>query len=226
MEIKLNPGRIAGVLWKTLGVLVVLHFVACIPFFFFGRKYPFAPFNLNSEQNLPTLFAVLLLLSCCAMTACIAHVERINQNSFRHWAGLSAAFFFVGFDEFAELHEKLIFPLQALLDASGVFHYAWIIPYGLVLALFVAVYARFFFRLPERVRRLVLLGAGLYCGGAIGMEMIDGAWREAFGRGSIYYLMASIEEILELSGSIVFVYAFSSYIDSHLPDVRLRITSD
>lgn len=208
-----------------MAVLTLLHFLSCIPFFFLGRGYPFAPFNLNSEQNIPTFFAVALLVCSSVLTLIIACNQRTNKAMRWKWRGLSAAFLATGFDEFSELHERLIYPVRDWLGTSGLFYYAWVVPYLLLLIIFLMIYAKFFFQLPKDTRNKVLLASCLYIGGAIGMEMIGGAWKEAFGRVPVYYLIASLEEIMELAGCIIFIQAFSNHIDKYLPDLRLRITS-
>lgn len=72
---------------------------------------------------------------------------------------------------------------------------------------------------------LVLLGAILYVGGSIGFEMLNGAWKDLHGRTAVYYLLTTVEELLEMFEVIIFIYAFLNPIDKHLPDFSLRITS-
>ncbi|MEG3929320.1 hypothetical protein [Microcoleus sp. D3_18a_C4] len=56
------------------------------------------------------------------------------------------------------------------------------------------------------------------------MEMVTGYYADAVGqRNLIYGLMASVEEILEMVGAIVFIYALLSYIGSHLETIDLRL---
>jgi hypothetical protein len=61
-------------------------------------------------------------------------------------------------------------------------------------------------------------------GGALGMEMVCGYYADAVGqRNLIYGLLASVEEILEMVGVIVFIYALLSYIGSYLENIDLRV---
>ncbi len=56
------------------------------------------------------------------------------------------------------------------------------------------------------------------------MEMVGGYYADAVTqRNLIYGLMVCVEEILEMVGVIVFIYALLSYIGSHLETIDLRL---
>jgi len=85
-------------------------------------------------------------------------------------------------------------------------------------------YLKFLLHLPRKTRDLFLLAGSIYVGGALGMEMVCGYYADAVGqRNLIYGLMASVEEILEMVGVIVFIYALLSYIGSYLENIDLRL---
>ena len=123
------------------------------------------------------------------------------------------------------IHDKISEILRVALGAEGLFYFAWVIPYAVLLVGFVLAYLPFFLRLPSDTRKWIGIAAVLYVTGGIGFELPGGARYEAHGHDAIFYLLATFEELLEFSGSIVFVYAFFSYIDAHRSDFRLRITS-
>lgn len=225
MELKIHPKKIIQILSVGALTLGLLNLLACIPFLFFGRKYPWAPLNLDAEHNLPTVFSIALLAFCSLLVGLIAWTERGKRPVFLQWMGLSLAFAFVGMDEAIMIHERLEEPMHAMMDIGGFFHFLWVIPYLVLVILFVGLYWRFYFRLPKDTRSFVLLAAILYVGGSIGLEMLNGAWKELHGRTAVYYLLTTMEELLEMFGVIVFIYAFSNHIDKHLPDFSLRITS-
>lgn len=226
MQIKLHPKKTVWILGMGIATLTLLHLIACIPFFFMGRSHPFAPLNMECEQNIPTMFSAALLWFSALLVGGIAWgYKRDGWYKALPWFGLAVAFLFMGLDESIELHEQLTEPLRDILGARGLFFYAWVIPYILFTLLFAIVYVRFVLELPGDTRKFVLIAAILYISGCIGVEMIGGAWMESYGRFSLYYPLAMVEELLEMSGSTVFIYAFLNHIDKHLPGFCLRITS-
>lgn len=224
MEIKLLPRNLVVFFSALMLFLLVLHILAFIPVYFGDRVYPLGPFCFDVEHNLPSFFSTLLLVITSLLAGCIGKGEGNHRKSFQ-WSVLAVVFFLMAIDENTEIHEKLNEPIQALIVTSGVFHYSWVIAYLLLVAVFVAFYFRFFLQLPRDTRRWVVLATALYVGGAIGLEMIDGAWYESFGRTPFFYVLTTIEELMEMSGCIVFIYAFSSYIDKYMPNFRICIAS-
>ena len=224
MEIELNPKKIVWVLAGISAVLAILHIIACLPMFFMGRSYPLGFFSLDGEHNLPAIFSVALLWCSALLAGCIAWAGGQGRLNRIYWLGLALAFLVAGMDEAIMFHERLTEMVRQHMDATGVFHFAWVVPYAVLLLLLVVIYSRFFFALPADTRKHIALAAILYVGGAIGFEMLGGAWVESHGKDAIYYLLATIEELLEMSGAIAFIYAFTFHIGRHIPDLRLRIT--
>ncbi|HLL46809.1 MAG TPA: hypothetical protein VK399_08860, partial [Longimicrobiaceae bacterium] len=121
---------------------------------------------------------------------------------------LALLFLYLSVDEAAELHELLIEPLRGSLNAGGLFHFAWVVPAIALLAVLGLAYARFLVHLPASTRRLFIMAAATFVGGAVGAEMVGGAWVESRGfhnLGSV--LIWTVEESLEMLGIVVFVYA-------------------
>ncbi len=224
MEIRLHPKSLAMFLAAVTMALGVLNLLSCIPVFM-GTGYPFGSFNFDYENNIPTLFSTLLLCFCATLAFFIARSKKSERLLFLQWLGIAAAFLFLGIDESTSLHERLTEPVRNAVGTGAIFYYAWVIPYAVLLAVFVAIYLRFFFRLPPETRKWVAIGAVLYVGGGIGLELPGGAWYELHGKDAVFYLLATFEELLEMTGCILFIYAFSSYIDRHIPDFKIRITS-
>ena len=226
MELRLTPKKIAQILGAAMVVLIILHVIACLPMLFMGRIYPLGFFSLDGEHNLPTMFSVALLWFSALLLGCITWAEDKGRLNTLYWLGLTITFFIMGLDESTMLHERCTEIIRGIMDTSGLFHYAWVVPYLVFVLLFMLCYSRFFFKLPSGMRKKIALAVVLYISGALGLEMLGGAWVQPHGKDAVFYLLVTLEEVLEISGSIAFIYAFSSYIDQHLPDLRLRITSD
>lgn len=76
-------------------------------------------------------------------------------------------------------------------------------------------------RLPARTAFLFVVSGAVYVGGAIGFELIGGYYAKANGVENLTYSMIStVEESLEMSGVIVFIYALLKYIADNYQEVR------
>lgn len=226
--IRIEPARVAKILGVLAATLVLLH-LATLVFRFglgYGRVLGFVPeFNINRENNVPTYFSSFLLLICASLLAVIASWKHKSKGKFRrHWAVLAAIFLFMSLDETASLHEHLgSLLVENDLRMGGWFYFAWVVPGLILVGVFALAYLRFFLHLGKRFKRLFLASAGLYLGGALGMEMTGARYTETLGYSSaIVQLTQAVEESLELFGAVLFIYALLSYIDMHFPEVRLQ----
>jgi hypothetical protein len=157
----------------------------------------------------------------------IAVARRDDRNIHTgYWFGLAAIFLFLSIDEMLMIHERLIEPMKALVNSSGALNYAWIIPNVFGLLVFCAIYLRFLFQLPVRTAIFFALAGIIFVSGAIGLEMAGGWSQELHGTTNItYVLIQSFEEIFEIVGVIIFIYALSDYIAVNMKDASLTISS-
>lgn len=141
----------------------------------------------------------------------------------RHWAGLSIVYVVLSMDETSEIHERIGSWLRAHVNLHGPFHYAGVIPM-LALAVFVGVtYIRFLGALPRDTLLGVLVSAALYVGGAAGVEAASGWWAEGHGSKSTALLLVStVEENLEMFGTLLFVLVVLAYFARTGRSVALR----
>ena len=126
-------------------------------------------------------------------------------------------------DELVQIHEWLN-SLGTLKHMHGVFFFSWVIPAGIATLLFAVTYLRFLFHLPRRTRLRVVAAGLIYVGGAIGIELILGAWTEAHGDENITYaLIDVIEETMEMAGAALFLVTLLDYLGWQAPDLRIAI---
>lgn len=187
-------------------------------------------FNLDRESNIPSFFSASLLLLSGGVLALIAAMER-KRAGLRswQWTGLSLVFVYLAIDEAASIHELFIRPTRHLLGewATGFLAFAWVIPFGILLAFFLVVYFRFWYRLPSRTRALVLVGGVLYVGGAVIVELFAGAYVSNHGKtGMSYSLLVGLEESMEMFGAIVFLYAMLDYLARNWPTIQFSLSSE
>ncbi len=171
-------------------------------------------FNTDQERNIPTFFTVLLLLYAFMLLWSITFQKCGTGDKYLlHWRLLTFLFFMVAADEFMATHEMISEIIREKYHVGGIFYYAWVIPFSVLLFFLAIFYWRFIFNsLPTKTRNLMLLAAALYVGGAIGMEMA----------GSYFYiqngvenmtnaLLSSAEEGMEMTGIAIFIYALLQY---------------
>lgn len=226
----IRPKLVLRVLLSTILFLLIANLAASIIWFVYGHDFAFGLvplFDFDSEKNVPTFFSAVALLSASALLVTIAKLSRNSGVEYALWLVLAVIFLFLSIDEISSLHEKLIKPLRSLLGTSGVFYFAWIIPYASALGLLAIVYLRFLLRLPRETRNLFLLSAGIFVFGAIGFEMIGGWYFESIGPDNLtYQLITTCEEFLEMLGVAIFIYALLSYIADEFQTFSVTITND
>jgi hypothetical protein len=102
-----------------------------------------------------------------------------------------------------------------VFGTGGPFHYAWSV-LGVVFVLaFALVYLPFVLRLESSTRRLFIVSGGLYVGGALGMELVQGWHDGLYGINGTTALITTVEEVLEMLGIVVFIYALLSRLGSY-----------
>ena len=170
--------------------------------------------DLDVESNIPTFFSSFLLFSAGVLMGVIAWLHKRDKIRFRWaWNILAGIFIYLAVDESTKLHELLTPPLRAMFKTSGFFTYAWVlaaIPLVIILGI---IFLPFLLNLSVKTRRLFIIAAVLYVGGAVGMEIIGAGYIANFGIETIgYKLLSTLEESLEISGLIVLIYALLDYI--------------
>jgi hypothetical protein len=184
-------------------------------------------FNVDDEKNVPTFFSVLLLLGAAALLWIISSGKRKERDPYAlQWTVLAVLFLCMAVDEAAGIHELLGRPMTEILGdrATGILHFAWIVPGLAVAALAGLFFIKFLWHLPLRTRALFALAAVLYVGGALGVESIGGWYGERYGFENMAYVMiATTEESLEMSGMIVFLHALSAYFEASPGEATFRV---
>lgn len=184
----------------------------------------FNMFFLGSEINLPTWYATITLLACAIVLAVIAQTVDPSTPYKRQWWGLAIIFVALSIDENVSFHEFLGKISDNWLQMGGVFYYSWTL-LGAAFVLMVAIgYWSFLLSLPVKIRQLII-GAGIiYVVGVIGIEMIEGYYVYLYTEGHLAYeVMIYIEEIFEMSGIALFLYALLAYLQSILRERSLAI---
>ena len=180
---------------------------------------------IDAEKNFPTAYSFLMLIFCSILLAIIALIKHRQRDRYtKHWQVLAILFFFLAIDEFCAIHELTIERTRQLFNASGIFYFAWVIPAIAFLSVLILTYLKFILSLPNRTKFWLILSGTVYILGAIGMELIGGYRVELYGyNDSIYIVIATIEEMLEMTGTILFIYTLLEYLKPRLKYLNISI---
>jgi hypothetical protein len=233
-QLSLSPFVIARGLAVVAMCLVLASVAGQVSAFVFGHdslKGFVRLFNVDSEQNVPTAFSVLLILAVALLLSVIAVLHRRQRTPFAWpWVVLSSGFLYMAYDEAFTVHENLGSPVRALLgDRIPTFiNYAWVIPGAALVVVLALLFWRFLLQLPPATRRAFVMAASLYIGGALGGDLLfTGPYAAMYGEGNLTYsLLSTLEESLEMAGLIVFISALLKYGANTYQEVRFRINAD
>ena len=177
-------------------------------------------FNLSGEGNIAAYFSALLIL-LVSLCSWLLYRTTLNKRLKKGWLLTSGLFFFLSWDEASQIHEKFNKSFHALLGGGdqGIFNFAWVIPYSVLVVLVGLVLIPFIRVLPRKLFIKLAFAGIVYVMGAIGMEMISATIEY---KSSWYMLVTSIEESMEITGMILFLYFLTKELGESTPEVELR----
>ncbi|MBI4204237.1 MAG: hypothetical protein HY527_04355 [Betaproteobacteria bacterium] len=223
-----------GVTRLLVATVIVLH-VLNVPALAFTYLWPpldwtrayIVFFSVSGEGKLPTFYSGMTLLAAAALLGLIAAHERSRGGRFhRHWAGLGIIFVLMALDEMFRVHEMTIRPLREIFGVtSGALSRAWVIPAMAFLAVMAVAYFRFLVALPARSRALFVIAGAIYVGGALGLEMVGGVYTSTYQRDLTYGVIATLEEVLEMAGMVLFLYGLMDHAEHHAAQNQIHIVA-
>lgn len=228
MLIELHPSNIFKKHIAFIVFLLITNSLGIVSKLFLEDDYfyGFVPlFDMNAEANIPTLFSSVMMLVCSCMLYLIAKHHRKENLSFIPWYGLSLIFLFLAIDETYSIHESFSESIHVTYETSGFFYYAWVIPYAVVVLIFLSIYAKFLLSLPKKIMLLFMFSGFVFVSGAIGFEMLGGQEAESYGNQTLVYsIYFTCEETLEMLGIAIFLYTILLYIVSHMISLTIKIS--
>ncbi len=225
MEIRIHPRRIAMVLFGVVLLLFVLNLLERLLLFLGRPAFILSPVSFAEGQNVATLFAVALLWLCALLTFTISRADTDRQRDSLQWMGLCVVFAVLGIEKATLLHTRLPWSIGAVCASSEALQCASILPMIILIGALAAFYMAFFFRLPTDTKRHLLFAGMVYICGVVVLDKAGCVWLSKVGQDLVYHLYVIFEETMEMVGCILFVYAFSNYIDRHLSGLSIRIDS-
>lgn len=227
ISMPVDPKRLAFALCSIVALLAAADIAALSADYYTGYSSVVIHklvklFDLGLEVNVPAYFSVTLLFSASLLLGLVTAITKMqNGRHLMEWAILSAGFLFMGFDEMASAHERLIEPTRALLgiENPGLLYFAWVVPAIILVAVIGASFVKFLIDLPPRTKKAFLIAGSMYLGGAIGLELFEGACTI----GSLgYNALVVVEESLEMLGVIVFIWALLDHLAKNFQAQGIR----
>lgn len=172
-------------------------------------------FSVNLEESIPTWYSTILLFVAAVLLTFIALVKFRELDGYRwQWLGLAVGFVYLSIDEGAGIHELFVDPLKLAFNPTGFFAFGWQIVAIPVVLVVMLLYTRFIFQLPTRSRLWLIFSGGLYLGGALIVEGISAnQWDINDGISMVYLSIATIEELFEMLGVVLFIYTLLDYME-------------
>ena len=222
----IRPRFVFRLLAGIIITLVILSLAGQVSKYFLGHGRLLGlvrTFHVDYEPSVPAVFTVLLLMANAIVFAIIATATRRRGGRSLGWFGLALLFVYLAFDEGAELHDLATKPLRAAFDFGGIFHFAWVMPALVVVTLIGLIYVRFIIALPAQTRRWFVISGAMYVGGALGVEMIGGAYLDAIVvRNFTYELIVTVEETLEMVALALLLRTLLIHAAQHVRELSVK----
>lgn len=220
----ITPRLLLRSLLACFGLLLALHLLTLVARFGFGHDYVFgfAPmFNLDAERNISMAYTFMLFVLASSVCILAANIERKSTS---RWTFLGIVFLILGIDEFISIHEKFTGPVRELLSTSGLFYFAWIIPYFVIVAVLFLILVGWLRDLPKDLRTGMLVSAFIYLSGVFLMEGIGGWYFNGVPerKDLVYYFIVTLEESLEILGLTIFIYFVAKYLASSFDYLQIE----
>jgi hypothetical protein len=169
--------------------------------------------GLNAENSVPAWYSGSLLLLCALALWGVARSTRASGGRYvLHWRVLAAAFAYLSLDEIASLHELANAPVRDALDLSGALYLSWVVVAVPLVVGFGLAYVRFLLHLPARTRWLFVAAAAVFLTGAVGLELPGSVlYEQGETISPAYAAVSALEETMEMLGTVLFLYAVTSY---------------
>ncbi len=217
MEIKVDPKQVAIAFLWVAAVLTLINSVLLFFYFYLDDDELFGLidlFDFAIEGNIPTLYAAVAILFCSALLALITHANWHRPDGRRfYWLGLTILFLFLTIDEGAAIHEAVGSYFERYLFAEGFLYFMWVVPYGIATVVLGLVFLKFVWELPKNTRVRFIVAGVIFLTGVLGIEMLGAREADLHGTETVAYcILYSLEEMLEMLGIILFIYALLSHL--------------
>lgn len=206
-DLGIDPRRVTTVLFACCALLTVAGVVGA--WFAAQEQWKYQLFELNIEANVPTWFsAVQLAFAALLAWGCASLHRSRGLGGAASWRLVAGALLFVSADEIAQFHEQISYQVRQSLDTDGLLRFAWVIPYGGAVVVLAVLLLGWWRSLPAATRRTLVLCAVMFVVGALGLELVEGAYESWRGKDFGLRALTVVEEALEMFAVAALVGVF------------------
>ncbi len=214
---RIRPTVTLLALLGVVAILAVLHLISkfcdskdvcgVLSGFFIKERYLF---DLSEEGNIPTWFSVTQLTATSLALFASSIIHKSQRGGPLPWLMLSGLFLYLSLDEATDLHGLWIYAVPETLSLRGTRSgFDWVLPGAVVVLLVASSFLPWLLKLPRRTAVLFIVAGATYVFGGMGLETL-GAFvfsAERSSSNSLYTLVATAEEALEMVGVTIMLYA-------------------
>lgn len=177
--------------------------------------------DVNSAHNLIRSYSTLLLQMVAIVLAIILFFKYRQKGPYIiHWAMTIVLFVSLSLDKAIAFHKVFLTSVNILLERN-VSRYTEGIIVTLLLIIVIALFLKFWLHLPPRTRKMLIVATLVYVLGALVLNYFSfNIWHRVDLPGW-HEVEGNLEELIEMSGVILFIYTFLSYLQSIVPRIEL-----
>jgi len=190
-------------------ILIVISTVSGFMLLTHSHAYYLKSFYVNSNYNLPRWFGTILQFVGAVLAYLISLQYKKREKNRLFWKLLSMIFIFLSIAKSTYIDEFLfglvrkelgilLFPINSLVFGA------------LLVLLFLIVFSRFYLSLDNIVRKAIFLSAVIYI--VLGL-FFEAAGKIIFHTNFLIIILSGLEELCEMTGSIIFIYALLLQLD-------------
>ena len=133
------------------------------------RRFITFMFDMDEEFNFPAYFSSFILAASSMLLLIIAVITKQNKQRYAfHWGLLGIIFLYLSMDEILRLHEQTASHFRYLLNTSGIFYFAWVIPAMIILFVLFIIYIGFLNNLQKPFAKYFIVCGIIFVTGALG----------------------------------------------------------
>jgi hypothetical protein len=227
--IVLSPKKVAGTLCAGAVFIALVNVFSDLYHFFSGGGYlKFSRFfSFDSKISIPTWYSSTLMLICALLLGAIAnHSRGKGDRDWVPWGFFALVFLALSLDEVAGIHVRINFMTRYVLQSQAI-RYGMYLMIAASVGLVLWVCRKFFARLPKETRWQLSAGSLFYIG-SVAIDRFDKRiWREQdfYTVSQTPGLFTALDELLELVGLVIFIYALLTYIGKTIKELQIKIYS-
>jgi len=172
--------------------------------------------DFAKESNLPTVFSCIILFTASLLLYYVYASTAKTDPIRKFWKLMSVVFLYMCIDEGSNFHERFSIIRKAIpVQLPSIFHYAWIIPYAVLLIALGIYIFKYLFALPKATRNRFIIAGAVFVAGAMGCEVMEGYFDELYGlENKVTLGIICLEETLEMTGVVLFIRAILLHLEA------------